>query len=264
MPHAASQPPLASLFKPHIVSPSPLCPLASCLSELTPHAASQPPLASLFKHHTFSPSPLGPLPSCLFELTPHAQRRTQASLKPHASRLLPLASLFKLHGVTPLPSLFKPHTVTLRPSRLLPLCSSLTRSHLSPLASLNSRLTLKAALKPHASRLTVSSTPNSQALQFLQRLSTLNSQDSSITGKVSNLFLLVIGSVMSKNLVDSSLPYVEESITGPLLLDHEMDSTQGDLIEIDDEEEDTDEGIPDKKKEEKISSVARVQGDRSR
>ncbi|KAJ7976883.1 Zinc finger BED domain-containing protein [Quillaja saponaria] len=56
---------------------------------------------------------------------------------------------------------------------------------------------------------------------------------------------------MSKNLVDAPLPSVEESITGPLLLDHEMDSTQGDPIEIDDDEEDTDEGIPDKKRKKK-------------
>ncbi|KAJ7950908.1 zinc finger BED domain-containing protein RICESLEEPER 2-like [Quillaja saponaria] len=150
------------------------------------------------------------------DLTPHSSAST-SRLTP---RPRPHAFLFKLHG----------SRLSVQASRLKPQPhASASRLGLTPHAS-------ATRLTPHASHLTFSSTPlNSQ-------LSTLKTQASQIHRQ---------GSVMSKNLVDAPLPSVEESITGPLLLDHEMDSTQGDPIQIDDDEEDTDEGIPDKKRKKK-------------
>ncbi|KAJ7957356.1 Zinc finger BED domain-containing protein DAYSLEEPER [Quillaja saponaria] len=192
-----------------------------------------------------------------------------------------LTSLFKLHGsrlsvqasrLTPRP---RPHAsasslglgLDLKPQPQASASTSRLTPRPRPHASLfklhGSRLSVQAShlgLTPHpsASRLGLTlHTSHFFQRQTLKPYSFFNASQLSrlkhhrFTGKVSNLFLLVIGSVMSKNLVDAPLPSVEESIIGPLLLDHEMDSTQGDPIEIDDDDEDTDEGIPDKKRKKK-------------
>ncbi|KAJ7964483.1 Zinc finger BED domain-containing protein [Quillaja saponaria] len=285
LPLCSSQPSLASLFSHR---QPPIFPLSSRLSvpanHLFPLCSSLTDLASLFKTHSsrlsitprprphaaasrlgldLTPRPHASASTSLLGLTPRPRPHASTSRlrldltlrpRPHSSastsrlgldltpRPRPHASLLGLSlGLTPLcssftglASLFKPHASSLG---LTPLphvsASRLTpRPHASPLG-----------LTPHASHLTFSSTPLNSQLSRLKH--------HKFTGKVSNFFLLVIGSVMSKNLVDAPLPSVEESITGPLLLDHEMDSTQGDPIQIDDDEEDTDEGIPDKKRKKK-------------
>ncbi|KAJ7982613.1 Zinc finger BED domain-containing protein RICESLEEPER 2 [Quillaja saponaria] len=219
-------------------------PHASCLGlDLTPrpHASASTSRLGLMPrprpHTSASTSRLG------LDLTPHSSAsRLGLDLTPHASasasRLSltsqPHASHLGLN-LTPRP---QPH-------------ASASTSHLTPRphASRLSFTPHASRLTPHASRFTLHIFFNAKLSSLIVSSTPLNSQLSTLKTQASQIHRQ--GSVMSKNLVDAPLPSVEESITGPLLLDHEMDSTQGDPIEIDDDEEDIDEGIPDKKRKKK-------------